>query len=152
MYALLGLWANVGLKLNFRRTLFRAGTGNKTERQVRCNLCVEHDCLEVGKLHDSCLPVLAEVGEVGIAADDIVGTDGLGKRKKIEVLRVANGRRTGFCFYLNILTKRMNDRQQILYISRADVLADFVATGNVANLLNEAVADIHIEAHIRRKS
>ena len=28
----------------------RAETGNKTERQVKYKLCIEHDCFEVGKL------------------------------------------------------------------------------------------------------
>ena len=50
-----------------------------------------HHCLEVGKFHDSCLMVFAEVCQVGIATDYVVGTDGIGQREKIEILRVSDG-------------------------------------------------------------
>ena len=54
-------------------------------------LSVLHHCLEVSNLYDACLVVLCEVGQVGIATDDVFGANGIGQREKIEVFRVADG-------------------------------------------------------------
>ena len=54
-------------------------------------LLILHHCLEIGEFHDSGLVVLDKVCKVGIATDDVVGTNGLGQREKVEVLGVADG-------------------------------------------------------------
>ena len=54
-------------------------------------LSVLHHCLEVSNLYDACLVVLCEVGQVGIATDDVFGANGIGQREEVEVFRVADG-------------------------------------------------------------
>lgn len=53
-------------------------------------LYVLHHCLEVGKLNNLCLIVLAEVSQVGITTDDIIRANGICQCKKIEILWVTD--------------------------------------------------------------
>ena len=95
-----------------------------------------HHCLEVGKFHDSGLVVLAEVGKVGIATDDVVGTDGLGQREEVEVLRVADGRGRGLGADDGELAEGIDDGQQVVDVGLGDVLAILsrVATSSTSSM------------------
>ena len=92
--------------------------------------------------------VLAEVGKVGIATDDVVGTDGLGQREEVEVLRVADGRGRGLGADDGELAEGIDDGQQVVDVGLGDVLAYLVAGSHVEDLLYEAGADIDVEAHV----
>ena len=109
-----------------------------------------HHCLEVDNLYDACLVVHCKVCQVGIATDNVVGTDGISQRKQIEVFRVTDSCRSYFGFDGGEQAEGVNDGQQVIDIGLADILADFVAAGYIADFLNKPAADINVEALVVR--
>ena len=75
-----------------------------------------HHHLEVGKFDDSRLVILSEVCQVGIATDDVIGSDSVGKCKKIEVFRVADCRRADIGLNGDELTEGIDDGQQVIEV------------------------------------
>ena len=109
---------------------------------------VLHHCLEVGKFHNSGLMVLTEVGKVGIATDDVVGTDGFSQREEVEVLRVADGCGRSLDADDGELAEGIYDGQQVVDVGLGDVLAYLVTGSHADDFLYEAGTDIDVEAHV----
>ena len=111
-------------------------------------LKILHHCLKVGKLDDSCLVILSEVCQVGIATDDVIGSYSVGKCKEIEVFRVSDGHRTDIGLNEGKLAEGINDVQQVIEVVRAKIFAYLITVSHIADFLDELCADVNIKAQV----
>ena len=98
----------------------------------------------------------SKIGQISISADNVVSSNGVCQRKKIEVFGVANSCRRNLSLNSCKLTERINDGKQICHISISDIFTNLLTASYIPNLHNEAAADIYIKTlvcqHLTNKS